>query len=62
MNVFLYSEEMIKIKGLGAGEMVQQLRAPSALPKDPGFNSQHPHGSSQLSVTPRANNFTQTQM
>ena len=34
-----------------AGEMAQWLRALTALPEDLGFNSQHPHGSSQLSVT-----------
>jgi hypothetical protein len=36
----------------GAGEMALWLRALAALPEDPGFNSEHPHGSSQLSVTP----------
>jgi hypothetical protein len=38
-------------KKLGAGEMAQWLRILAALPKGPGFNSQYPHGSSQLSVT-----------
>ena len=33
--------------------MAQQLRALAALPEDQSvFNSQHPHGHSQLSVTP----------
>jgi len=34
-------------------DMAQWLRALDALPKDPvEFNPQHPHDSSQLSVTP----------
>ena len=37
---------------LGAGEMAQQLRALAALPEDLSSISQHPHGSSQLSITP----------
>jgi hypothetical protein len=36
----------------GAGEMAQQLTVLAGLLEDPGFNSQHPHGSSQLSGTP----------
>ena len=32
--------------------MAQWLRAPTALPEGPEFNSQHPHGSLQLSVIP----------
>lgn len=35
----------------GAGEITQGLRALVALPRGPGFNTQHPHGTSQLSVT-----------
>ena len=31
--------------------MAQRLRELAALPKDSGFNSQNPHGNSQLSVT-----------
>ena len=36
----------------GIQQMAQRLRALSTLPDGPGFNSQHPHGSSELSVTP----------
>jgi hypothetical protein len=39
-------------QGLAAGETVQWLRVLTALPDGPRFNSQHPHNSSQLSVTP----------
>ncbi|EGW06133.1 hypothetical protein I79_003010 [Cricetulus griseus] len=39
--------------------MAQQLRALDALLKA-GFNSQHPHGSLQLSVIPRSDTVTQT--
>ena len=35
----------------GTGEMAQRLRALCSY-RGPGFNSQHPHGSSQLSITP----------
>jgi hypothetical protein len=45
----------VEIRGplLGAREMTQWLRALDVLPEDLGsFPSQHPHGSSQLSVTP----------
>jgi hypothetical protein len=42
----------ILIKILGAGEVTQWLRALGCSSRGPGFNSQHPHGSSQLSVTP----------
>jgi hypothetical protein len=34
---------IIKSEIMGAGEMAQQLRAPTALP-GPEFNSQQPHG------------------
>ena len=43
----------------GAGEMTQQLEALTALPEDLGFNSQQPHGSSQLSVMPTSDALTQ---
>jgi hypothetical protein len=37
----------------GAGEVVSQwLEAQATLAKDPGFSSQHPHGSSQPSIIP----------
>jgi hypothetical protein len=36
---------------LQAGEMAQLLRALTALPRSPEFNSQQPHGGSQPSVT-----------
>ena len=49
----------MKSKFVGAGGMAQRLRAVTALPEDsPGFNSQHPHGSSQLSVTPVPEDLT----
>jgi hypothetical protein len=41
---------MEKKKCKGAGEMAQQLRALTALPRSPEFNSQQPHGGSQPSV------------
>ena len=37
-------------KLLGAGEMVQRLRALAALPRGPEFNSQQPHGGSRPSI------------
>ena len=40
---------MFPIKG--AGEMAQWLRALTALPRGPEFNSQQPRGGSQPSVT-----------
>ena len=49
LNLILHNSK-ITIKG--TGEMAQQLRALAALPKDPGFNFQHPHDSSQQWVTP----------
>jgi hypothetical protein len=30
------------------------VKTTACFPRGPGFNSQHPHGSSQLSVTPRS--------
>jgi hypothetical protein len=42
--------EYLRIKNVGAGEMVQWLRAVPALPESPEFNSQQPHGSSYLSM------------
>lgn len=36
----------------GDGELGQGLRALASLSEDLGFGSQHPHGGSQLSVTP----------
>ena len=36
--------------------MAQWLRALTALPETPKFNSQQPHGSSQMSVTPGPGN------
>lgn len=38
--------------------MVQYLRALPALPEDPGFHSQYPHGSSQPSATPVPGDLT----
>ena len=38
----------------GAGDMAQQWRATGWSSREPKFNSQHPHGTSQLSVTPSA--------
>jgi hypothetical protein len=35
----------------GPGEMTQQLRALAVHPEEPRLNSQHPYGSSQLSMT-----------
>jgi hypothetical protein len=35
-----------------AGDMAQWIRTLAALPRGSEFNSQHPHGSSQQSVTP----------
>ena len=35
-----------KKKRMWAGEMAQRLRALTALPEDPEFNSQQPHGGS----------------
>jgi hypothetical protein len=35
---------------LGAGKMAQQLRALTALPRGPEFNSQQPHGGTQPSI------------
>jgi hypothetical protein len=45
---------MMLIKNIicGARELAQWLGALSAPPELIGFNSQHPHSSSQLSVTP----------
>ena len=43
------NKNVIKVNA-GAGEMAQWLRVLAALPEDLGFNSQHPHGSSQLSI------------
>lgn len=42
----------IQIVTLGAGEMVQQFKSTGFSSRAPGFNSQYPRGSSQLSVTP----------
>lgn len=42
-----------KTLSIGIVEMAQRLRAMTALPEDPGSNSQHPWGSSQQSVIPR---------
>ena len=36
---------------MGTGEMAQRLRALTAIYTQAGFNSQHPHGVSQLFVT-----------
>jgi hypothetical protein len=41
---------IIKLIKNGAGEMALPLRALTAFPKGPGFDSQHPHGGSQPSV------------
>ena len=38
--------------------MAQQLKALTALPRGPWFNSQQPHHSSQLSVTPVPGDLT----
>jgi hypothetical protein len=43
---------------LGAEEMAQRLRALASLPNGRGFNSQHPHGSSQLSVSSAPGDLT----
>lgn len=40
LNIRHYQEKQ------GAGEEAQWLRAQAALPKDPGFSSQHPHSCS----------------
>lgn len=40
---------MIKIHQAGAGEMAQYLRTLAPLPE---YLNQHPHGRSQLSITP----------
>lgn len=42
----------IKALSLTAGKTAQWLGALTVLPEDPGFNSQHLHGSLQLFVTP----------
>jgi hypothetical protein len=39
-----------KMKIWGPGEMAQWSRAPTAIRRDPEFNSQQPHGGSQPSV------------
>ena len=50
------------LKGdLQAGEMAQRLRALTALPHDQGFSSQHPRGTSHLSLTPVPGNLTYRQ-
>jgi hypothetical protein len=41
-----------------AREVAQRLRALTALPADLGFNFQHPHGGSQMPVTPVSGNPT----
>jgi hypothetical protein len=55
-NFIIYSHvttSTIKTPKSGAGEIAQWLKAHDALPEDlPGFDSQHPHSSSQLPVTP----------
>ena len=42
--------------------MSQALRALTGLPREPGFTSQHPHGSLQLSITPVPGNLMLTSM
>ena len=47
----------------GAGEMDgSAVKSTYCSSRGPGFNSQHPHGSSQLSVTPVSDTLTQTHM
>ena len=40
-----------RVKGAGGGEMAQAVRSTGYPSRGPGFNSQHPYGSSQLSIT-----------
>jgi hypothetical protein len=51
----------LSLEIMRVGEMAQRLRARAALPGDLGFNSQHLHGGSQLSVTPFPESETLTQ-
>lgn len=42
---------MFKSNNLGAGEIAEWLRALTVVSEDPGFNSQHPCGNSELIIT-----------
>ena len=50
---------VIEKDSLGAEEMAQWLRVLTSLPEEPGFNFQHSHGSSQLSITLKSDTLTQ---
>jgi hypothetical protein len=44
-------QDAVKIYQVGAGEMIQRLRAPAAPEGRPEFKPQQPHDGSQSSVT-----------